>query len=126
MTVRDELGDELGTDQPGPADNDDLHDDLSFVPVARLALQESEYVGVDVVLMRCGHAHESALCGRGIDKDYGRLRKAAIASVELPSPARVTDLALTKPSRYRAARASASNRSSAANSVRRPNNPSPR
>src|SRR5215472_3665912 len=31
MTMRDDFGDELGTDQPGPADDDDLHDDLSFV-----------------------------------------------------------------------------------------------
>src|SRR5215469_394910 len=56
--MRDEFGDDLGTDQPGPADNDDLHDDLLLRVVARLAVQEN-----------------------------GRPCRAAIASVELPSPA---------------------------------------
>jgi hypothetical protein len=41
-------------DQTGPADDGDLHDDLSFAPVARLALQEGEHVDVDLVLMRRG------------------------------------------------------------------------
>ena len=49
MTVRGEFGDDLGADQPGPANDNDLHDDLSFVSVARPALQEGEHVGVDKV-----------------------------------------------------------------------------
>jgi hypothetical protein len=49
VTVRGEFSDDLGADQPGPADDDDLHDDLLLLVVARLALQEGEPVGVDLI-----------------------------------------------------------------------------
>src|SRR5262245_23535286 len=55
MTVRGEFGDKLGTDKPGPADNDDLHN-LSFALAGVTRPSSRLGVGIDSVLTGRGEA----------------------------------------------------------------------